>query len=70
MQSYEVWGKLSISCSTLGVSANCVLLALQPLGLPEAVKPVNALQNRAKTAANIQGQKAIPRHELTHYILG
>ena len=65
MQSYEVWSKLSISRSTLGVSAKCILLA-QSLESSENLAKV--LKFSAKTSALTKVQKAEPHHGLSHVL--
>jgi hypothetical protein len=49
--------------------ATCVLLARWRLGRAEAVNVHEAVRNRAKTAAKINGQKATTRYKLAPYTL-
>ena len=63
MQSYEVWGKLSISWSTLGVSAKCTQFALPIWGRQNTDKP---LKISAETNARIKARKAKRGYEFLH----
>src|SRR6266478_4708461 len=66
MQSYEVWGKLSISWSTLGMSAKCKQFALPLWRGQTSDKP---LKVSAKTDTRIKVRKAEQGHEFLHVLM-